>query len=625
MKKNKKKQLMQWTGVLLTFFLMVGNVLGLKMVDPIEPVNPVAQEYEELEYEVIEEKEHWKQEKQSQEKEKQNQEQEKQNQEPEKKEGKTEQVSENESQGIKEEQADQNKEETNKSGEENVNSESEVGDNANDKSPRRGTSDGGESEDDDPDVEEADSEDSETEDTEMEESDSEDPDEEETDSEQPDSEQPEDTEPQEDEVNAGLVTDLESKIITFSELQNDTLTFYAYYSDATVSANIRVNYKHESETGNGTWLTASGRNYSAKLTMGKNVIVVYYTDKKGQRNYSFFTITYEAEKATEDEPEVGDKPPVIETNLDNWSGEISTQAFTFTVKARTANGAQIYSNHIVVKLDGQTVSNPTGSSVYEYVLDFKKPVVGETEGHKVTVMAWDDDGNSKMVTYNVTYRSIDVGEVTGQARVVVDATTVGVGVLADETVDIIQGKPASYTLLAALDQMNFEYEYAGTEMIGFYIRSISKGNAFKKAAIPSDLLTLIERDGLELRPACNKNKLSEYDFTQGSGWLYSVNGGEYAGKGLSEWNLNDGDTLYLRYTVAYGKDVGGTEEEYGRLKSYCGMWINGGYIPLEHAYQQTRVEPTETEDGYVEYCCNNCGHTYREVIPHSGTDASENE
>ena len=81
------------------------------------------------------------------------------------------------------------------------------------------------------------------------------------------------------------------------------------------------------------------------------------------------------------------------------------------------------------------------------------------------------------------------------------------------------------------------------------------------------------------------------------------------------------NTLYLRYTVAYGKDVGGTEEEYGRLKSYCGMWINGGYIPLEHAYQQTRVEPTETEDGYVEYCCNNCGHTYREVIPHSGTDA----
>ena len=58
----------------------------------------------------------------------------------------------------------------------------------------------------------------------------------------------------------GLVTDLQSKIITFSELQEDTLDFYAYYSDATVEANIRVNYKKENEVGNGTWLTASGRN-----------------------------------------------------------------------------------------------------------------------------------------------------------------------------------------------------------------------------------------------------------------------------------------------------------------------------------------------------------------------------
>ena len=428
-----------------------------------------------------------------------------------------------------------------------------------------------------------------------------------------------------DNSDAGLVTDLQSKIITCSEIENDILAFYAYYSDATVEANIRVNYKHETESGNGTWLTADGRNYSCNLSLGKNVITIYYDDANGERNYSVFTITYQAEKATEDEPVVGQEPPVIETNLDNWSGEIRTQNFTFTVSAKTGTGEQIYSNHIRVQMDGKDITNPTGNSIYEYVLYFPKPVVNETEEHKITVRAWDDAGNSKMEVYNVTYRSTDEGEVIGQVRVVVDATTVGVGIVADEKVDIIQGKPASYTLLAALEQMNFEYEFAGTEMIGFYIRSISRGNAFKMAAIPSELYALIEKDEIEMRSPCSKNRLGEYDFTQGSGWLYSVNGSNYAGKGLSEWYLNDGDTLYMRFTVAYGKDIGSTESQFGRLQSYCGLWIDGGYIPLEHTYETTKIEPTETEDGYIEYCCSKCQHTYQEVLPCLGTNESEKE
>lgn len=643
---KNKKQWMQWAGVVLTVVLILANLLGITMTDTVEPVNPIVKEYDKLEYEIAEGSltsaqqdgeeqqesdggEDIKEQQQGQkEKEQDREQQEKSKQEQEKEEQEKEQSKETTESSAEKSANGENKEKqtdeiNDSSDDENKSDESN---NANGKEPKRGTSDGEELDNNTPDRDgtgESDGDgtgESDGDGNGAEEEDGEEPDTEE-DSEVP--ETPEATEAQDEDENAGLVTDLESKIVTFSELSDNTLNFYAYYSDATVDANIKVNYKHESETGNGTWLTASGRNYSTKLTMGKNVIVVYYSDKKGKRNYSSFTITYEAERATEDEPEVGDEPPVIETNLDSWTGEISTKAFTFTVKARTADGAQIYSNHIIVKLDGQTVTNPTGNAVYEYVLNFNKPVVGETEAHKVTVLAWDDAGNSKMVTYNVTYRSIDEGEVTGQARVVVDATTVGIGILADETVDIIQGKPASYTLLAALDQMDFEYEYAGTEMIGFYIRSISRGNAFKKAAIPTDLLTLIERDGLELRPACNKNKLSEYDFTQGSGWLYSVNGGEYAGKGLSEWNLNDGDTLYLRYTVAYGKDVGGSDEEYGRLKSYCGMWIDGGYIPLAHVYEEMRVEPTETEDGYVEYRCINCEHTYQEVIPHLTSGESE--
>lgn len=428
-----------------------------------------------------------------------------------------------------------------------------------------------------------------------------------------------------DNEDAGLITDLQSKIITCSEIEKDTLNFYAYYSNAAINANIKVNYKHETENGNGIWLAGNGRDYECKLKLGKNIITIYYDNAKGEHKYAIYTITYQAEKASEQNPVVGEEPPVIATNLDDWSGEILTQNFTFTVSAKTASGEQIYSNHILVQMDEKDITNPTGSSTYEYVLYFPKPIAGETEEHKVTVLAWDDTGNSKLQEYRVVYRSNDEGEVIGQVRVVVDATTVGMGILADEKADIIQGKPASYTLLSALEQMNFEYEFAGTEMIGFYIRSISRGNAFKKAEIPQQLYEMIQKDEIEMRTPCSKNTLGEYDFTQGSGWLYSVNGGNYAGKGLSEWYLNDGDTLYMRYTVAYGKDIGGTESQFGRLQSYCGLWIDGGYIPLTHTYETTRVEPTKTQDGYIEYRCSKCEYTYQEVLPCLGTGEAENE
>ena len=614
MKRKNKRKLYPYLDMLLSIILVAGSLLQLRMVETVEPPNAILEEYEDLNMELtafaktseIQEKGRTQQGKEKQEEEdntKQKETDEKEDSTKEKETSEKDDATKKEKSGEKDEGTKQEE------SVENGSTAEQEGRGEKKDTPGEGAS-----------GEKANgTEDEKKTDTDQEEN------EEETQDIAEDNEE----EPQEDTTdensNTGLVTDLQSKIITCSEIENDILAFYAYYSDATVEANIRVNYKHEKDGGNGTWLTADGRNYNCKLRLGKNVITIYYDDAKGERNYAVFTITYQAEKATEDEPVVGQEPPVIETNLDNWSGEIRTQNFTFTVSAKTGTGEQIYSNHILVQMDGKDITKPTGNSTYEYVLYFSKPVVSETEEHKITVLAWDDAGNSKMQVYNVTYCSTDEGEVIGQVRVVVDATTVGVGIVADEKVDIIQGKPASYTLLAALKQMNFEYEFAGTEMIGFYIRSISRGNAFKKAEIPPELYDLIEKDEIEMRAPCNKNRLGEYDFTQGSGWLYSVNGGNYAGKGLSEWYLNDGDTLYMRFTVAYGKDIGSTESQFGRLQSYCGLWIDGGYIPLEHNYETTRIEPTETEAGYIEYCCSKCQHTYQEVLPCLGTNESEKE
>jgi len=287
----------------------------------------------------------------------------------------------------------------------------------------------------------------------------------------------------------------------------------------------------------------------------------------------------------------------------------------------------MYSKHIRVTRDGTVVGQPTGSTTFEYDLYFDAPNVGEYEDHTVTVLAWDDAGNSSFKSYTVTFHFIDEGDVTGTATIVLDATTVGLGILDTCTVQIRQGVPASQQVLDALEAYGYEASYDGTVNVGFYLRRISRGGMADNAAVPDNLWAIILRDGIQTNASQHyRDSLGEYDYTMGSGWMYSINGGTYAGRGLSSYYLTDGDTLYLRFTLAYGKDIGGSDSNHGHFSGYCGEWINGGYIQLSHDYVETsRVEPTETEDGYIEYTCAICGDTYREVLPATGVSPTPAE
>ena len=84
-----------------------------------------------------------------------------------------------------------------------------------------------------------------------------------------DPDQPQPVEPDTPDLEEGLVTDLSSKTILFSELTHDQFSFYAYYTPESVDANLRVRYRAQSDTGNGTWLRADGHNYSTALKAGK--------------------------------------------------------------------------------------------------------------------------------------------------------------------------------------------------------------------------------------------------------------------------------------------------------------------------------------------------------------------
>ena len=463
-----------------------------------------------------------------------------------------------------------------------------------------------------------------------------------------------------DDTSTRIITDLSNCEITYNQLTDDTLPFYAYLINPN-GETLKVKLQNSDTPMNGRYLTsADGKNYTARMVRNETNHITLYR-KKGNTTVEEvrFSIRYVAQKADEDHPTIGEHPPTIVTNLDGVT-ETSNRNFTLTVKATAYTGSPLYASQIEVQMDGKRITGPTGGPVYEYQLYFPDPIVGDTVEHTITIRAWDGEGNSAFVSYRILYRFVDTGDVIGTAYIVIDATTVGLDVMEEPyTYNIRQNTPASYAVIEALEEWGYEYEYSGSMDVGFYLRRISRGGMMDYPAIPENLWSKILQDGLTLTGQTDNNSLGEFDYTQGSGWMYSVGGNTYAGKGLSGYYLTDGDTLYLRFTLAYGKDIGGyssTGGSYGLLPSYCGKWLNGTYIeehvwgeptqtvapdcthpgeistvcticgdrkdqqevpPLGHDFVETgRTEPGEDgTPGYIEYTCSRCGEQKREPIP----------
>lgn len=463
-----------------------------------------------------------------------------------------------------------------------------------------------------------------------------------------------------DDTSTRIITDLSNCEITYNQLTDDTLPFYAYLLNPN-GETLKVKLQNSDTPMNGRYLTsADGKNYTARMVRNETNHITLYR-KKGNTTVEEvrFSIRYVAQKADEDHPTIGEHPPTIVTNLDGVT-ETSNRNFTLTVKATAYTGSPLYASQIEVQMDGKRITGPTGGPVYEYQLYFPDPIVGDTVEHTITIRAWDGEGNSAFVSYRILYRFVDTGDVIGTAYIVIDATTVGLDVMEEPyTYKIRQNTPASYAVIEALEEWGYECEYSGSMDVGFYLRRISRGGMMDYPAIPENLWSKILQDGLTLTGQTDNNSLGEFDYTQGSGWMYSVGGNTYAGKGLSGYYLTDGDTLYLRFTLAYGKDIGGyssTGGSYGLLPSYCGKWLNGTYIeehvwgeptqtvapdcthpgeistvctvcgdrkdqqevpPLGHDFVETgRTEPGEDgTPGYIEYTCSRCGEQKREPIP----------
>ncbi len=110
--------------------------------------------------------------------------------------------------------------------------------------------------------------------------------------------------------------------------------------------------------------------------------------------------------------------------------------------------------------------------------------------------------------------------------------------------------------------------------------------------------------------------------------MYSVGGNTYAGKGLSGYYLTDGDTLYLRFTLAYGRTSADTAPPAAATVCCPAIAVSGSTAPYieEHVWGEPTqtVAPDCTHPGEISTVCTVCGDRKdQQEVPPLGHDFVE--
>ena len=284
---------------------------------------------------------------------------------------------------------------------------------------------------------------------------------------------------------------------------------------------------------------------------------------------------------------------------------------------------------------------------------------GDDFYYELYIYAEDEHGNYGEKSLYLTAKRSEPGQKTGKtAQIYIDLSVLGLGRYGPVSYDILSAEPLSYVVAkVVLNQAvpapfnkpcttfsgwTGAYEHALDQ--GFYLAElddgsnlVSRARALRKSdqtnqewdqfgSTPDEILAGIDawfgadsdlailwrclyRNGIRLNYA--DGALGEFDFTDASGWMYSLSDGTvfYPGQGLSDYYFTGSgrDVLTIRYTLACGWDVGGGGEKGNGGAGYCRTCVNGEWSG-EHNYPAT-------PDQNGNYICASCGTA--ESCPHT--------
>ena len=302
--------------------------------------------------------------------------------------------------------------------------------------------------------------------------------------------------------------------------------------------------------------------YAALLsTKGTTIIQVKYKDADGDTQLYIKKINYvRPEGSTPTE-----KQPLIRTNLKE-NGIYNQATLNFDVWVTNYRGKALAYSDMEVMVNG---------SPADYIGEMNRQTYStqlRSGANTINIKITDEYQYTVRKTYTVFYQ-------TGKGRITIslEAGTIGIPYLIKpKEIDVESGISLSHVLDEYLRSEGFTYTYTGDLNDGFYLAKIHKKNLIKGYKIPVDLASKIKKDELlfDENGFESLDDLGEFDFCQGSGWMYSING-LYSSYGFNKAYVQDGDTVRIRFTLAYGKDIGGYETmagTYGVLDSYGKEW-----------------------------------------------------
>lgn len=155
------------------------------------------------------------------------------------------------------------------------------------------------------------------------------------------------------------------------------------------------------------------------------------------------------------------------------------------------------------------------------------------------------------------------------AYITVEGYTLGLEhIIAPEKLEIKQGQNAAEMLLELLTEHNMEAYYGGTADNGFYLTGIGfevgLGPFRYNVNIPQAV-----RDNVEgiLAQEDQDGILSAGEYTTQSCWLVTVNN-RFPSAGLSDIYPQDGDVIRVQFSLAWGQDIGASEDFGGYTEDF---------------------------------------------------------
>lgn len=312
-----------------------------------------------------------------------------------------------------------------------------------------------------------------------------------------------------------------------------------------------------------TILPVAENEYTVPLNIGANIIRLKATDIVNGKLVTLAEASYVIKYVPiADE---GTKPAIKHINVTDGM-TIMGNEFTLDLLPEDYKGNRIYSEGITVQLNGKVYKNTWQSEFTSYLLYL------QGGANTLDIRIKDSDGRYNDYSYKINCKTVADGEKIGEITISVDANVLGLGyIVAPVKVPIRQGETGSYFLTRFLEEKGFKYKHTGSLDIGFYLSRIMKPGIATGVSIPEDLRQAIDKDGLEWKEQRYDDSIGEFDYCQGSGWMYSVNG-SFPGYGFSDVVFKDGDVVRIRFTLAYGKDIGGYKATGGQGQNYDKVW-----------------------------------------------------